>query len=156
MSGSFTTPPHPGSRSAAASNRLSVLGRRDTRPELQVRRALHASGCRYRVGYPVPGNRRRSIDIAFPRLRLAVFIDGCFWHACPQHGTKPEANKAWWGIKLINNVNRDRDTDRILEEAGWRALRYWEHEDPREIARSVVDMVAQFYRGTQPGQWARP
>lgn len=94
-------------------------------------------GLRYRVQFAVPGNRRRSIDIAFTRVRLAVFVDGCFWHACPDHGTSPRTNSDWWQWKLERNVARDRDTDRLLTAAGWTVLRIWEHEDPRAAATRV-------------------
>lgn len=116
---------------------MSVLARRDNAPELLLRRELHAMGLRYRVQLPVPGNRRRSIDIAFTRARLAVFVDGCFWHACPDHGTRPRTNSDWWQWKLKRNVDRDRDTDRLLAEAGWTVLRIWEHEAPRSAAERV-------------------
>lgn len=94
-------------------------------------------GLRYRVQVPVPGNRRRSIDIAFTRARLAVFVDGCFWHACPEHGTAPRTNSDWWQWKLTRNVERDRDTDRLLADAGWDVIRVWEHEDARAAAGRV-------------------
>lgn len=111
--------------------------RRDTVPEMLLRRELHRRGRRFRVVTKVPGNNRRTIDIAFPRQRLAVFVDGCFWHGCPDHGTSPTANSAWWQQKLTANVARDRDTDRLLGEAGWRVLRVWEHEAPSTSADRV-------------------
>lgn len=82
------------------------------------------------MAYPVPGQRRRTIDIAFTRARLAVFVDGCFWHGCPEHGTAPTANADWWATKIAANKSRDDDTDRRLEAMGWRTLRVWEHVDP--------------------------
>lgn len=111
-----------------ASSRMSRQRTRDTEPELALRRELHARGMRYRVGYPVPGNRRRSIDIAFVGIRLAVFVDGCFWHGCPTHGTWPITNAEWWENKIEMNRARDADTDRLLREHGWESLRLWEHE----------------------------
>lgn len=110
--------------------RMSRLRRRDNDAEIALRRVLHAEGLRFRVHVAVPGNARRSIDVALTRARLAVFVDGCFWHACPEHGTDPRTNSEWWQWKLRGNVERDRDTDRLLEEAGWEVLRVWEHEDP--------------------------
>ena len=101
---------------------------RDTEPELVLRRELHRRGMRYRVAYPVPGNPRRSIDIAFVGIRLAVFVDGCFWHGCPIHGTWPVTNSQWWRNKIEVNRRRDSDTDRLLQEHGWESLRFWEHE----------------------------
>ena len=121
---------------------MSTARRRDTAPELALRRALHARGLRYRVTYPVPGNRLRTIDIAFTRAKVAVFVDGCFWHGCPDHGTQPRANAGWWATKLAANAARDRDTDRLLTEAGWTVLRVWEHEAPEVAATRVLDVVA--------------
>jgi DNA mismatch endonuclease (patch repair protein) len=116
---------------------MSTARRKDTKAELALRRVLHGRGLRYRVIYPVPGQRRRSIDVAFTRAKVAVFVDECFWHSCPEHGTKPRANSGWWETKLAANTARDRDTDRLLEENGWVVVRVWEHEDPDEAARRV-------------------
>lgn len=111
---------------------------RDTGPELAVRRLLHASGLRYRVDLaPVKGLRSRA-DIVFTRRRLAVFIDGCFWHRCPEHATFPKTNAAYWLPKLDRNAERDAETTRRLEEAGWRVMRFWEHESPSEIAGAII------------------
>lgn len=117
-------PAHPGASSPAVSARMSSARRRDTTPELALRRELHSRGLRYRVTYPVPGQRRRTIDVAFTKVRLAVFVDGCFWHGCPDHGTQPRSNSAWWQQKPTANAARDRDTDRLLAEAGWTVLRF--------------------------------
>jgi DNA mismatch endonuclease, patch repair protein len=117
---------------------MSTLARRDTLPELELRRELHRRGLRYRVQMKVPGNRRRTIDIAFPRARLAVYVDGCFWHGCPDHHVRPRANTEWWGWKIERNLARDRDTDRELRKAGWEPLRIWEHEPVEEAADQVV------------------
>ena len=133
-----TVPPHPGSSSPQVSARMSRAARRETAPELALRRALHADGYRFRVVHPVPGNRRRSIDIAFTRARVAVFVDGCFWHGCPEHGTQPRANSAWWTAKLAANRTRDADTDRLLREAGWQVVRVWEHEPVEQAVAAVV------------------
>ncbi len=100
--------------------------RRDTTPEIAVRRALHAAGLRFRVDYPVLPRRRA--DIAFPRRRVAVFIDGCFWHGCPDHQTVAKANARYWADKLAANQARDRDTNERLTARGWTVLRFWEHE----------------------------
>lgn len=121
---------------------MSALRRRDNASELAVRHLLHAAGYRYRVAYPVPGNRRRTIDIAFTRWRVAVFIDGCFWHGCPEHGTAPSANATWWATKLAANRARDADTSTHLESLGWCVLRSWEHEPAALVANAVVDAVA--------------
>ncbi len=100
---------------------------------------------RYRVGYPVPGNNRRSIDIAFVGVRLAVFVDGCFWHGCPTHGTWPITNAKWWENKIEMNRTRDTDTDRLLREHGWEPLRIWEH-DIATAADLVVDVYSHRHR----------
>lgn len=90
----------------------------------------------------VPGNNRRTIDIAFTRIHLAVYVDGCFWHGCPEHHVQPKANSDWWRWKIERNQARDRDTDRELAEHGWHVLRLWEHVDALEAA----DLVADAYR----------
>ncbi len=116
--------------------------RTDTRPELAIRRLVHAGGLRYKVdvALPVVGLRRRA-DLLFGRSKVAVFVDGCYWHSCPEHGTRPKANAAWWAEKLAANVSRDRDTDRRLAEAGWVVLRIWEHEDPGAAAQKIATLV---------------
>lgn len=124
--------------SPSVSARMSRQASRDTTQEVAVRRILHAAGLRYRVNLPVPGMRRRTIDIAFTRARIAVFLDGCFWHGCPQHATRPKANAEWWRLKLEKNIARDRDTTLHLEGSGWTVLRFWEHESPDEVARRVA------------------
>ena len=117
---------------------MSKLRRRDTTPELLLRRALHERGIKYRVAYPVPGQQRRTIDIALTRVKLAVFVDGCFWHGCPDHGTSPRANSDWWRIKLGANAARDRDTDRLLHALGWQVLRVWQHEPAEEAVQRIM------------------
>ena len=122
---------------------MSTLARRDTSPELALRRELHARGLRYRVQLKVPGNKRRTIDIAFTRARLAVYLDGCFWHGCPEHGRRPHTNRDWWDWKIARNQERDRSTDDELGKLGWEVLRFWEHEAPA----SAADKVMERYRG---------
>ncbi|MFJ9536424.1 very short patch repair endonuclease [Streptomyces sp. NPDC101225] len=122
---------------------MSRQGRRDTAPEIAVRRLLHASGLRYRVNVPVPDARRRTIDIVFGKIKLAVFMDGCFWHGCPEHATQPKANAEWWRAKLDKNMARDRETTDKLRAAGWTVLRFWEHESPEEVARQITDAVTE-------------
>lgn len=114
---------------------------RDTGPELAVRRLVHAMGLRYRVAIrPIP-SVRRTADLVFTRKRVAVFIDGCFWHGCPEHHRKPRANAEYWSAKVARNRQRDEDTDAILTSAGWTVLRFWTHIDPAEIAESVREAV---------------
>ncbi len=119
------------------SARMRKQRRRDTAPEVALRRELHRRGARFFVDRaPLPGLRRRA-DLVFPRKRVAVYVDGCFWHSCPQHATSPKNNAQWWADKLAANVVRDRDTDARLAAAGWGVVRIWEHEDPTEAADRV-------------------
>lgn len=134
-------PAHPGPSSAQVSARMSGARRRDTAPELAIRRLLHAQGLRYRVAFPVPGQRRRTIDIAFTRTKLAVFVDGCFWHGCPEHGTQPKSNSDWWATKITANRARDADTEVFLQQRGWSVLRVWEHEPPDRAAARVLAVL---------------
>lgn len=125
------------------SMRMRAHPRRDTRPEVALRRLLHAAGCRYRVQYPVPGFPRRTIDIAFPRRKVAVFVDGCFWHGCRKHRTVPAANHDWWEQKLRMNSIRDSETDAHLRGLGWVVVRLWEHELPAEMCQHVRQAVGE-------------
>jgi DNA mismatch endonuclease, patch repair protein len=114
--------------------------RTDTKPELALRHALHRLGYRYRKDYrlDLASGRRVRPDIAFTARKLAVFVDGCFWHACPEHGSKPRANEWYWGPKLIKNVERDRGNDAALILAGWTVVRLWEHVPLDEAVATVV------------------
>ena len=115
--------------------------RRDTSPEMAVRRAVHALGLRYRVdARPLPSLNRRA-DLVFAGARVAVFVDGCYWHGCPLHGTTAKTNASYWGPKIGGNVQRDLETDRLLAEAGWQSIRVWEHEDPISVAARVERAV---------------
>jgi DNA mismatch endonuclease (patch repair protein) len=118
--------------------------RTDTKPELALRHALHRLGYRYRKDYrlDLDGGRRVRPDIAFTARRVAVFVDGCFWHACPEHGSKPRANEWYWGPKLVRNVERDRINDAALILAGWSVVRLWEHVPLDEAVRTVVTALA--------------
>ena len=112
--------------------------RRDTKPELRIRSALHRSGLRFRVDTaPLAGVRRRA-DIVLTRVHVAVFIDGCFWHGCPEHFIPPKTNADYWRQKIQRNRDRDKETDRILADAGWTVLRFWEHENPSDAAYVIV------------------
>jgi DNA mismatch endonuclease (patch repair protein) len=117
---------------------MSRQARRDTAPEVALRRELHRRGVRFWVDRKLPGMPRRKADILFPRARIAVFVDGCFWHACPEHGTSPVANGDWWADKLQRNVNRDRETDTWLRSEGWLVLRIWEHASMMDAADQIV------------------
>lgn len=120
---------------------MSQQATRDTAPEMALRRELHRRGLRYRVHRkPLPGVRR-TVDVVFTTAKIAVFVDGCFWHRCPDHATFPATNARWWSEKLDRNVERDRDTDRRLGEAGWAVIRIWEHEDPKSAADRVERLI---------------
>lgn len=121
--------------------RMSRQRSRDTEAEWTLRRLLHARGLRYRVDAVLPGLPRRRADILFPRQRVAVFVDGCFWHGCPDHKTFPKTNAAWWAMKLARNVERDRETDAHLADLGWNVIRIWEHEDSELAADRVQAAV---------------
>lgn len=127
--------------SEAVSGRMSRLGTRDTAPEVALRRELHARGLRFRVDRaPVAAVRSRA-DLVFGPARVAVYVDGCFWHGCPIHGTTPRANAEFWAQKLARNQERDRQTDELLARHGWQSIRVWEHEDAVEAADRVVAAV---------------
>jgi DNA mismatch endonuclease, patch repair protein len=114
---------------------------RDTAPELAVRRAVHALGLRYRVDMrPLPDLNRRA-DLVFTGARVAVFVDGCFWHGCPKHHTVAKANAEFWAVKVQRNRERDAETDQLLQAAGWIVVRAWEHENPADVARRVSSVV---------------
>ena len=134
-------PAHPGASSPELSERMSTFPRRDTTPELELRRELWRRGLRYRVDRPLDGKRRRRADLTFVGPRVVVFVDGCFWHGCPEHGTSPKANAEWWSEKLARNVARDADTDEFLTAQGWTVLRFWEHEDVLAAADQVERVV---------------
>ncbi|MFJ4581406.1 very short patch repair endonuclease [Streptomyces echinatus] len=123
---------------------------RDTLPELALRRAIHSRGLRYRVcARPLPG-LRRTADLIFTRVKVAVFLDGCFWHGCPMHHKGTSRNSEYWAAKIHRNKARDEDTDRLLNEAGWVVVRVWEHEDPDEAAEKVADIVKTRRSATNP------
>ncbi|MCX4726369.1 very short patch repair endonuclease [Streptomyces sp. NBC_00963] len=134
------------------SARMSRQASRDTAPELAVRKLLHASGRRYRLNVRVPDMPRRTIDIAFTRAKVAVFLDGCFWHGCPEHATQPKANAEWWRQKLQRNMDRDTETTEHMARAGWTVLRFWEHESPARIAEQVAAVVDQKRSGRRTRQ----
>lgn len=111
---------------------------RDTKPELALRRALHGMGYRYRVNFRPEKGLRRTADLVFTRRRVVVFVDGCFWHGCPEHATRPKTNEAFWESKLDRNVERDSATTSLLTASGWRVLRIWEHEPLDNAVRKVI------------------
>jgi DNA mismatch endonuclease (patch repair protein) len=120
---------------------MSRTAQRDNANERALRSALHRRGLRFRLHRQLLVGNRRSVDIAFPASRTAVFVDGCFWHGCPDHGTWPKNNADWWRAKIIANIARDRDTDRKLVEVGWTVVRIWEHEAVETAADRIEAAV---------------
>lgn len=116
--------------------------RTDTKPEIAVRSAVHALGLRFRKDHPIRlAGRVVRPDIVFTRHKLAVFIDGCFWHCCPEHGNVPAANGDYWRPKLERNVARDRAIDETLATSGWTVLRAWEHEEAGDVAAKIAAAI---------------
>lgn len=115
---------------------MKRMPRKDSGPEIRLRRSLHRRGLRFRVQAALPGRP----DIVFPRAKIAVFVDGCFWHRCPEHSTLPKNNREWWTTKLARNVERDREKDDALRELGWEPIHVWEHEDPEIAAAEIENM----------------
>ena len=131
----------PDSSSSAVSERMRRQRAQDTDIEVDLRREIHRRGLRFRVHARVPDVGRVRPDVVFPTERVAVFVDGCFWHRCPDHGSAPKSNRIWWQEKLDANVERDSRFDRELQQAGWEVIRVWEHENLSEAARSVEKAV---------------
>lgn len=113
---------------------MSRQRRHDTGIEVGLRKELHRLGLRFRVHKRLLKGLRRETDVVFGPVKVAVFVDGCFWHGCPEHGTYPRNNAEFWREKIDGNRRRDHETDALLTEAGWSVIRVWEHEDPREAA----------------------
>lgn len=120
---------------------MQRVRQKDTAAETTLRRELHALGLRYRIQIPVLTKPRRVADVAFAGPRVAVFVDGCFWHGCPQHATWPKQNAEFWRAKILANQERDRDTDARLRADGWTVLRVWAHEAPHEAAARIANVV---------------
>lgn len=137
--GGGASAPYPAPSSEAATTKGRANRRTDTKPERLLRSSLHRRGLRFRKDLLVrfEGGRTHP-DIVFTRARLAVFVDGCFWHCCPQHGSMPKSNLDYWGPKLRANVDRDRRVDAALAREGWRVVRIWEHEDPDDAAARIA------------------
>jgi DNA mismatch endonuclease (patch repair protein) len=133
---------YPQPTSAAVTAVMKGNRRRDTKPEIRLRRILHGRGHRFRVDRPIRlADRNVRPDIVFGPARVAVFVDGCFWHGCPEHGNTPRTNTNYWPPKLQRNKERDRTTTAELRAAGWLVLRVWEHEDPEVAARLISESV---------------
>jgi DNA mismatch endonuclease (patch repair protein) len=130
--------PHPSSPAVTAA--MKGNRRADTKPELALRSALHALGLRFRKDHLLrtSAGSRVKADVVFTRARLAVFVDGCFWHGCPEHGNTPKANTAYWGPKLERNRQRDEILSRELRADGWSVVRIWEHEPLDQALDRIV------------------
>lgn len=135
--------PYPEPRDAAATKVGKGNRRTDTKPEVALRSELHRRGLRFRKDHPIRVEGRRPIrpDVVFTRARVAVFVDGCFWHGCPEHQVVPKSNPDYWIPKLRRNVERDREASAILAAAGWTVLRFWEHEDPAQAAAGIERII---------------
>lgn len=126
----------PAAKSELVSQQMRRMPTRDSKPELRLRQALHRRGLRFRLQADLPGRP----DLILTRAKLAVFVDGCFWHQCPLHATVPKNNHDWWLAKLTRNVERDREKDLLLESLGWTPVHVWEHEDPDDAASRILDL----------------
>ena len=137
--------PPEGSWASSAANRrnMQAIRSRDTKPEMRIRQLVHAYGLRYRVAARPLADLRRTADMVFRPAKVAVFVDGCYWHGCPEHYVSPKTNQGYWSEKVTRNVARDRDTDSRLEAAGWLVLRFWEHESPDGCALQIAARIAQ-------------
>lgn len=123
---------------------MAAIRRKDTTPEIVLRSALHRTGYRFRKDYPIRiENQLIRPDIAFTKRRLAVFIDGCFWHSCPEHGRRPSVNRQYWSPKLQRNAERDRQQTEALRTAGWTVVRFWEHEPLEDVLRCITTILDQ-------------
>ena len=120
---------------------MASTRQKDTAPELRLRRELYRQGLRYRVGHVVLKKPRRVADIAFPGRKIAIFVDGCFWHGCPEHASWPRQNARFWREKIERNRWRDSDTNERLRALGWRVVRVWEHEPVESVARQINDLI---------------
>lgn len=136
--------------SAARRRNMQAIRSRDTTPERLIRRLVHAQGLRYRVAARPLSDLRRTADLVFRPAKVAVFIDGCYWHGCPEHYVPPKTNAGYWSDKVARNMARDRDTDERLKGAGWLVLRFWEHE-PAEACSEAICRTVTSRRQTSPG-----
>lgn len=124
------------------SRRMAKVRQKGTDAEVALRHEMHRIGLRYRVDYEVLKKPRRVADVVFPGRKIAVFVDGCFWHGCPEHASWPKRNAEFWREKIEANRLRDADTNERLRSLGWTVLRFWSHESPTEAARAVARVIA--------------
>ncbi|MFI6344415.1 very short patch repair endonuclease [Streptomyces sp. NPDC050560] len=147
----WTAPEGSWASSAARRRNMQAIRSRDTKPEQLIRRLVHARGLRYRVSArPLP-ELRRTADLVFRPAKVAVFVDGCYWHGCPEHYVPPRTNSGYWSDKVARNVSRDRETNQRLAEAGWLVLRFWEHEESASCADKIAATVIARRGELRPG-----
>lgn len=127
--------------SSAALARMKAAKPRDTAPEKALRSALHKKGLRFRIDQKPITELNRRADIVFRSAKVAVFVDGCFWHGCPIHGTQAKANAEFWRKKIERNKERDVETNQLLKKAGWKVVRVWEHEKTEKVAEKIREIV---------------
>ncbi|MFF5082151.1 very short patch repair endonuclease [Actinoplanes sp. NPDC000266] len=134
---------HPQPLNEGRSRNMQAIRRSDTKPEIRLRALLHSHGLRFRkdLRLDLDGVRVRP-DIVFTRKRVAIFVDGCFWHLCPEHGRKPKVNDWYWGPKLARTVQRDQEATSALTAAGWEVIRVWEHEPPEDAAARIKQVIS--------------
>lgn len=121
---------------------MAAIKRSGTKPEIALRSLLHAHGFRFRKDFPIRVDGRLiRPDVAFTKRKVAVFVDGCFWHACPVHGSQPANNTSYWSQKLAGNVARDAIQNALLQAAGWQVVRFWEHESPSDAATALAPLL---------------
>ena len=137
----LSSDPPPSASSPVVHRRMRNVRQRDTPGELALRRELHRLGLRYRLDVRLLRPLPRRADVVFFTAHVAVFVDGCFWHSCPEHGIIPKTNTAWWQAKLARTRERDAETVALLQEAGWAVVRMWEHDDPLTVAKTVHTIV---------------
>lgn len=132
---------NPAPSSNAALKRMQAAKPRDTAPEKALRFALHQKGLRYRIDIRPINELNRRADIVFRSAKVAIFVDGCFWHGCPKHGTQAKANAKFWKNKIRRNQERDAETNQLLKKAGWKVIRVWEHEKPEKASERIYKIV---------------
>jgi DNA mismatch endonuclease (patch repair protein) len=132
---------NPAPSSVAALRRMKAVKPRDTVPEKALRQELYKKGLRYRVDARLIKDMNRRADIVFRSVKVAVFVDGCFWHGCPKHGTQAKANAEFWKNKIKRNQERDAETNKLLKKAGWKVVRVWEHENPEKVSQNIYKLI---------------
>lgn len=131
----------PAATTLATKKVMRANRRKNTQPELRVRRIVHASGLRYRVDYRPEESLNRRGDLVFLGSKVVVFIHGCFWHGCPKHFSAPKSNRSFWKTKIDTNRKRDKETQRYLQKKGWKVVTIWEHSSPEKAAAKIIEIV---------------